>query len=380
MSLNIGTTAYANNISQKEIVINIPSRTLGLYVQGELQKEYPVAVGKASTRTPLGTYTVMNKIVNPYYRKGNIPGGSPKNPLGVRWIGFKPSYGIHGNSSPSSIGTLASAGCVRMYSYDVIELYENVDLNTKVSIIYDIFDLYKKGDSVGLIVYPDVYRHYKDIENITKEKLDSLGIVGDITEEKIKEVVNRKIDNPVILSKNWAVIFNKQHITTDTYYFNNKVYISEEELYDYFGLDVEKNDYGLSINGINVAYQNVKDKYYIEIENLNDILGGKLQVNKSLQNMWLDVDFIKLNGQYLQKNESTMTTHNLLIPIDSLKSILGKDILSSEIKTIGGKQYVDIVSSKDLFGLKYNVLSKSRKIELSIDPVIYINSQRIKSV
>ena len=64
-----------------------------------------------------------------------IPGGDPRNELGSRWIGFKPSYGVHGTIFPESIGKAESHGCVRMNNKDVEELYGLVVVGTPVKII-----------------------------------------------------------------------------------------------------------------------------------------------------------------------------------------------------------------------------------------------------
>lgn len=106
------------------ITINIGARTLTLYRNGQWYKSYPVAVGKPATPTPKGTFTIINKAVN--------PGG----PFGVRWLGLsKPGYGIHGTNNPSSIGKAISNGCVRMYNKDVLELANLVSIGTTVKII-----------------------------------------------------------------------------------------------------------------------------------------------------------------------------------------------------------------------------------------------------
>lgn len=106
------------------ITINRASRTLTVYRNGQWYKSYPVAIGKPTTPTPAGTYTIINKAIN--------PGG----PFGARWLGLSlPHYGIHGTNSPSSIGKAVSNGCVRMYNNDVIELANTVPIGTVVRIV-----------------------------------------------------------------------------------------------------------------------------------------------------------------------------------------------------------------------------------------------------
>ena len=108
------------------IVVNIRNHTLTLYRNGAIFKVYPVAVGKASTPTPRGTFHIKNKSLN--------PGG----PFGARWMGLSAtggSYGIHGTNNPSSIGKDVSNGCIRMHNKDVLELFPLVPVGTVVKII-----------------------------------------------------------------------------------------------------------------------------------------------------------------------------------------------------------------------------------------------------
>lgn len=106
-----------------EFRINISSKTLSVYRNGNLIKEYPVATGKPTTPTPIGNFTIINKQLN--------PGG----PYGTRWLGLsKKGYGIHGTNAPSSIGTAASNGCIRMFNSDIEELFDITNTGTVVRI------------------------------------------------------------------------------------------------------------------------------------------------------------------------------------------------------------------------------------------------------
>jgi LysM repeat protein len=109
--------------SPVRITISIASKTLSLYREGGLVRTYPIATGKPTTPTPRGTFTIVNKQIN--------PGG----PFGTRWMGLSQAhYGIHGNNNPPSIGTAASNGCVRMYNEDVNDLFNQVAVGTVVNI------------------------------------------------------------------------------------------------------------------------------------------------------------------------------------------------------------------------------------------------------
>ena len=123
------------------IVINKTKKILTVYNKGETYKKYPVALGKSKTPTPNNKFTIINKAKNPRWggmggRFKPIKGGAPNNPLGKRWLGLSTEkhrgYGIHGNSSPFSIGEYVSHGCIRMINEDVEELFEFIPIKTSV--------------------------------------------------------------------------------------------------------------------------------------------------------------------------------------------------------------------------------------------------------
>ncbi len=143
------------------IVINLPSRTLDFYSENQLVKTYPVAIGKPATPTPIGSFTIQYKEINPCWyppkSKKVVPSG-PDNPLGYRWMEFAPLYGIHGTNEPWAIGGWVSNGCVRMAEPDVEELYEAVPYGTGVYIQYDLVRIEKNSvGQVSIGVYPDIY-------------------------------------------------------------------------------------------------------------------------------------------------------------------------------------------------------------------------------
>ncbi|MDQ0218818.1 hypothetical protein ELQ35_05405 [Peribacillus cavernae] len=122
------------------IIINKSNNQLAYYENSRLTKVFRVATGRNASYTPEGKFKIVNKIVNRPYYKGKIPGGSPNNPLGNRWLGINArgtwgtTYAIHGNNNASSIGQYVSSGCVRMYNNEVQWLFSKVKVNTPVII------------------------------------------------------------------------------------------------------------------------------------------------------------------------------------------------------------------------------------------------------
>jgi L,D-transpeptidase-like protein len=125
--------------SQKKrvIVVSIEDRKLALVEDGQVKKIYTVAVGKPSTPSPVGTFTIQRRVANPVYQhdgKTIMPG--PGSPVGTRWMGLSiAGYGIHGTNAPRSIGRAASHGCIRMGKDDLEELYSLVTVGDTVELI-----------------------------------------------------------------------------------------------------------------------------------------------------------------------------------------------------------------------------------------------------
>ena len=119
------------------ILVDKSQNTLLLKREEDVVKQYTVSTGSANS-TPVGTFTIMNRLVNPpwYTSTGVIPSGDPRNVLGTRWLGFdKAGYGIHGTTNPATLGQQVTAGCVRMRNADVEELFDIIPEGTAVTII-----------------------------------------------------------------------------------------------------------------------------------------------------------------------------------------------------------------------------------------------------
>ncbi len=122
--------------SDRLILISIPDRKLALIDGGKVVKVFPVAVGKDSTPSPQGTFTIKTRVADPtYYHKGTVIPAGPENPLGSRWMGLsEKGYGIHGTNAPNSIGKAASHGCIRMAKKDLEQLFPLVKVGDRVEI------------------------------------------------------------------------------------------------------------------------------------------------------------------------------------------------------------------------------------------------------
>ena len=108
------------------IVVDTQNLRLTLLRDGQVAERWPVAVGKPSTPTPVGEWRVIHK-------SRDWGGG-----FGTRWLGLDVPwgiYGIHGTNKPWSVGTRASAGCIRMFNRDVERLWDMVPRGTPVTVV-----------------------------------------------------------------------------------------------------------------------------------------------------------------------------------------------------------------------------------------------------
>ena len=133
------------------IIVKTRERALYQVLPDGQAKRYLVAVGKdgfawsgvarVGMKRKNPTWTPPAEMIKrtPKYAKwkNGMPGGIPENPLGARALylfdgGGDTMYRIHGTNAPSSIGTAASSGCIRMLNREVVELFNNTPVGTKV--------------------------------------------------------------------------------------------------------------------------------------------------------------------------------------------------------------------------------------------------------
>jgi lipoprotein-anchoring transpeptidase ErfK/SrfK len=146
--------------TKRVIVVSLEDRKLALVEDGKVVKVYSVAVGKPSTPSPVGTFTIERRVMNPTYsHDGRVVAPGPNNPVGSRWMGLSiKGYGIHGTNVPSSIGKAASHGCIRMGKHDLEELYPMVSDGDTVELIgkrnEETAQLFGDGQNAAPIAHP----------------------------------------------------------------------------------------------------------------------------------------------------------------------------------------------------------------------------------
>jgi L,D-transpeptidase ErfK/SrfK len=141
-----------------ELVLDRRGRQLRVLQHGQELRRFPVAVGRPGWETPVGDFQVLELVEDPVWEHPatgeRVPPG-PSNPLGSRWIGFHHdcqgrsgfngrdhlvvegcvSSGFHGTPNRGSVGQAVSHGCVRLLDEHVRDLFELVELGTRVTVL-----------------------------------------------------------------------------------------------------------------------------------------------------------------------------------------------------------------------------------------------------
>lgn len=144
----IPTQSLLPDAPHNGIVINLSEMHLYFYPTPNAEPlMYSISPGREGLYTPIGSTTIVNKVVGPSWRPTArmlkedptlkpFYGPGPDNPLGTHalYLGW-PEYRIHGTNKPYAIGRLASSGCIRMYPESIKDLFPRVPTGTKVTVV-----------------------------------------------------------------------------------------------------------------------------------------------------------------------------------------------------------------------------------------------------
>lgn len=134
---------YRTSEAPGTIIVNTNDRFLYL-VQGDNRAiRYGVGVGRDGFQWG-GTHKITRKQEWPDWtpppemiaRQPYLPrfmAGGPGNPMGARamYIGTT-VYRVHGTNAPETIGHSVSSGCFRLVNTEIEDLYERVQVGTKI--------------------------------------------------------------------------------------------------------------------------------------------------------------------------------------------------------------------------------------------------------
>lgn len=302
------TDIQVNNNIKRWVLINIPAHSLRLYDNDKCIEMYPVGVGKIETKTPVGFYKVMEKIVNPTWTDPAdvslvIPSGED-NPLGYRWIGIGGNYGIHGTNKPSSVGHYVSNGCVRMVESDVEKVFDKVDVGTEVQIIYNRLVIDKTFDGrVAYYIYPDGYNMQNLTVDFVKQGLKGYGIADFITDEAVEKSIELSNGQPNYVAGPVNIIFNGNKLPYKAVNYKNLIYVPVKALATTLNTPItmdnnlvktQKGEADVSLYS-NVAYMRLTD--------IANIFDYDYSLNKNLTEITLN----KINESSVITTENTNT-------------------------------------------------------------------------
>jgi L,D-transpeptidase ErfK/SrfK len=190
------------------VVINIPQRIL-FHAAVDAVTAIPVSVGRSSWATPIGSFTVAQKAIDPTWHvpasireearlagrqlPAEVPPG-PTNPLGRFWMGLSAGgIGIHGTNAPASIYRTVTHGCVRLHPTDIEWLFSRVPKGGAVRTIYEPMLLTEKDSRVFLEVHPDAYGLHPTTLARARALAREAGLTDQIDWDIVRSVVAERL-------------------------------------------------------------------------------------------------------------------------------------------------------------------------------------------
>jgi lipoprotein-anchoring transpeptidase ErfK/SrfK len=198
---NIRTeVAYTGPEAPGTVVVDTFARKLYLVGEGGTATRYPIAVGREGLSFR-GTGVVGRKAEWPSWQPtanmirtrpdlyaayaGGLPGGL-MNPLGARALylyrgGRDTMFRIHGTADAASVGHATSAGCIRLFNQDAIDLYNRVPEGTRVKVRSEAESLALEGPQML-----NAYGHMVPAtpENIARKEKDAARLARQEAKDK----------------------------------------------------------------------------------------------------------------------------------------------------------------------------------------------------
>lgn len=156
--------SYSGPEAPGTVVVDTFARKLYLVGEGGTATRYPIAVGREGLSFR-GAGVIGRKAEWPSWQPtanmirtrpdlyaayaGGLPGGL-QNPLGARALylyrGSRDTmFRIHGTSDAASVGHATSAGCIRLFNQDAIDLYNRVPNGSRVKVRSEVESMAIEG-------------------------------------------------------------------------------------------------------------------------------------------------------------------------------------------------------------------------------------------
>ena len=195
------------------IVVNIAEMRLFVFSHDRPQTvtTFPIGIGDEGKETPVGTFTVIEKIRDPAWyvpesiRKERpdlpavVPPG-PDNPMGSHALRLsKRTVLIHGTNRPWGIGARVSHGCIRLYQEDIALLFGMIRRGTRVSIVDHPVKAAAMGDRVYLQVHN--YEEGRDLYSEALNVLEAKNLSSRVDLEKTRKACRERTGLLVDISR-----------------------------------------------------------------------------------------------------------------------------------------------------------------------------------
>lgn len=198
--------------NEPDIVVNLPDYRLYFFPSENSRTifTFPLGIGDEGVDTPLGAYTVSEKITNPSWHVPDsirrqaaglprvVPPG-PDNPLGSHALRLsRGNILIHGTNRPWGIGRRSSHGCLRLYPEDIITLFGLVHPGMNVVVVNQPL---KVGLRDGRVLI-EVHRCQGNEPTVGQalQRLYDEGLLGKIDFSKVVRTIMEKRGVPVEVS------------------------------------------------------------------------------------------------------------------------------------------------------------------------------------
>ncbi len=212
--------AYSGSEAPGTVVVDTYSRKLYLVGEGGTATRYPIAVGREGLSFR-GTGVVGRKAEWPSWQPtrnmvrtrpdlyaayaGGLPGGL-MNPLGARALylyrgGRDTMFRIHGTSDAASVGHATSAGCIRLFNQDILDLYGKVPHGARVKVRTEAESLAIEGpqmtDAYGRVVPEtpeNLAKKEEDLARIARQEEKDLAAAEKAEKKRLAACQRRGID------------------------------------------------------------------------------------------------------------------------------------------------------------------------------------------
>ncbi|MDR7867923.1 MAG: L,D-transpeptidase [Sporomusaceae bacterium] len=370
------------DLASPSIVLNLPSRTLEFFAGGTLVKTYPVAIGKPSTPSPLGSFAIFEKEVDPWWfppRTGEVVPSGPHNPLGYRWMGFAPLYGIHGTNAPWAIGLAVSNGCIRMHEADVEELYEVAPYGTPVRVTYERFKIrVESNGEVSLGVYPDIYGWHGLTAGEVRDALAARGLGDLLTDGEIAAMVAEEADRQVVFARVHNVRVNGKTLVERAVTLKGVMYVPLWPVAAALGAGVAWDEGGRLARGAKRAVPGtvIGERVYLAAADAHALFGGQQVFREEENVLAVDVVSLFLNGRPLA-GDVQVVEGVLAVPVTAVAEALGRKVAQeadgalsvqgtkAPAVLVGGAPYIQLTKVYDVFGAYVYWNQEARSVELT---------------